>query len=75
VLDPPEDLVRFAPPETADGSEWTLVMGTNLADDADMGSFATGDADEVTRRSLLLFALESEASAVDPETTQRKSRH
>jgi hypothetical protein len=37
-------------------------MDTNLADAADMGSFATGDADEVTSRSLLLLALESKAA-------------
>lgn len=54
--DAPEDLVQFAPPETTGGSEWTLVMDTNLADHANTGGFATGDAYEVTRRSLLLLA-------------------
>jgi isoamylase len=56
VLNAPEDLVQFAPPETTGGSEWTLVMDTNLADHANRCGFATGDAYEVTRRSLLLLA-------------------
>jgi glycogen operon protein len=56
VLNAPEGLVRFAPPETTGGSEWTLVMDTNLADHANTCGFATGDAYEVTRRSLLLLA-------------------
>ena len=56
VLNAPEDLVQFAPPETTGGSEWTLVMDTNLTDHANTGGFATGDTYEVTRRSLLLLA-------------------
>ena len=62
VLNAPEDLVQFAPPETTGESEWMLFMDTNLADHANTGGFATGDAYEVTRRSLLLFALESKAA-------------
>jgi isoamylase len=56
VLNAPEGLVRFAPPETTGGSEWTLVMDTNLADHANTCGFAIGGAYEVTRRSLLLLA-------------------
>ena len=64
VLNAYHDLVGFTLPETAGGSNWSLLIDTNLDEDAELGSFATGDAYGVTGRSLLLFALEpGEAAA------------
>ena len=57
VLNAYHDLVEFALPETAGGSHWELLIDTNLPEDAEMGTFATGEAYGVTGRSLLLFAL------------------
>jgi hypothetical protein len=37
-----------------------LLIDTNLPEDAEMGTFATGEVYGVTGRSLLLFALESD---------------
>ena len=62
VLNAHHDLVEFTLPETAGGSQWSLLIDTNLADDAASGSFATGDAYGVTGRSLLLLALEPQAA-------------
>ncbi len=55
------DLVGFTLPETAGGSRWSLLIDTNLAEDAEFGTFATGEVYGATGRSLLLFALESGA--------------
>ena len=63
VLNAYHDLVGFTLPETAGGSQWSLLIDTNLAEDAELGSFATGEAYGVTGRSLLLFALEPETAA------------
>jgi isoamylase len=63
VLNAHHDLVEFALPETAGGREWSLLVDTNLAESADLGDFATGDSYGVTGRSVLLFALRSDASA------------
>ena len=64
VLNAYHDLVGFTLPETAGGSNWSLLIDTNLDEDAELGSFATGDSYGVTGRSLLLFALEpGEAAA------------
>jgi isoamylase len=60
VLNAYHDLVEFSLPETPGGLHWQLLIDTNLADDAKLGTFATGDAYGVTGRSLLLFALESD---------------
>ena len=54
------DLVGFTLPETAGGSQWQLLIDTNLAEDAEMGTFTTGAVYGVTGRSLLLFALGSD---------------
>ena len=53
---------RGGVPETAGGSDWQLLIDTNLPEDAEMGSFAAGEAYGVTGRSLLLFALEPDAA-------------
>jgi isoamylase len=63
VLNAHHDLVEFALPETAGGREWSLLVDTNIAESADLGNFATGDSYAVTGRSVLLFALRSDASA------------
>jgi isoamylase len=61
VLNGYHDLVAFTLPETVGGWHWQLLIDTNLPEDAEMGSFATGETYGVTARSLLLFALESDA--------------
>jgi glycogen operon protein len=60
VLNGYHDLVGFTLPETVGGGHWQLLIDTNLPEDAEMGTFATGEAYGVTGRSLLLFALESD---------------
>jgi glycogen operon protein len=62
VLNAYHDLVEFSLPETPGGSHWQLLIDTNLADVAELGTFATGEAYGVTGRSLLLFALESDTT-------------
>ncbi len=64
VLNAYHDLVEFTLPETAGGTQWSLLIDTNLAEDAELGTFATGAAYGVTGRSLLLFALDPEAASV-----------
>jgi isoamylase len=63
VLNAYHDLVEFTLPETAGGSHWSLLIDTNLAEDAEFGTFATGEAYGATGRSLLLFALDPDAAA------------
>ena len=60
VLNSYHDLVEFTLPETVGGWHWQLLIDTNLPEDAEMGTFATGEVYGVTGRSLLLFALESD---------------
>jgi isoamylase len=62
VLNAHHDLVEFALPETAGGREWLLLVDTNLAANAELESFATGDQYGTTGRSVLLFALRPDAS-------------
>ena len=62
VLNAYHDLVEFTLPETAGGSNWELLIDTNLSEDAEMATFATGEAYGVTGRSLLLFALVSDTA-------------
>jgi glycogen operon protein len=61
VLNAYHDLVEFTLPETAGGRHWSLLIDTNLAEDAERGTFATGEAYGATGRSLLLFALDPDA--------------
>jgi isoamylase len=61
VLNAYHDLVEFTLPETVGGWHWQLLIDTNLPEDAEMGTFETSEAYGVTGRSLLLFALESDA--------------
>src|ERR1700757_3447844 len=58
VLNAYHDLVEFTLPETVGGWRWQLLVDTNLAEEAEMGSFVSGEIYGVTGRSVLLFALE-----------------
>ncbi len=57
------DMVVFTLPECIGGSEWRLLLDTNIEETGEKNekkaSFHTGDSYEVTARSLLLFALEA----------------
>jgi hypothetical protein len=50
------DLVTFS--ECAGGSRWKQLLDTNIADLEGGKVFTTGEAYDVTARSLLLFALQ-----------------
>ena len=63
VLNGFHDIVGFTLPETAGGSRWSLLIDTNLAEDAELGTFATGEVYGATGRSLLLFALDPDNAA------------
>jgi isoamylase len=63
VLNAHDDLVEFTLPETAGGREWSLLVDTNLAEEAELGSFATGNSYGATGRSVLLFALPPKTSS------------
>jgi len=58
VLNAHHDMVRFTLPEAAGGGSWSLLIDTNLPEQAEKGGFAAGHVYEVTARSLLLLALE-----------------
>ncbi|MBV8590881.1 MAG: hypothetical protein JO212_12655, partial [Acetobacteraceae bacterium] len=53
--------VGFTLPETVGGECWQLLIDTNLPDDAEMASYAAGQAYAVMSRSLLLLAREDAA--------------
>ncbi len=55
-------LNEFTLPKTAGGGEWSLLIDTNLVEDVEPKSFATGDQYGATDRSVLLFALRSALS-------------
>ncbi|MGH7113644.1 MAG: glycogen debranching protein GlgX, partial [Stellaceae bacterium] len=65
VLNAYHDLVEFTLPETAGGSRWSLLIDTNLAEDAELGTFATGESYGATGRSLLLLTLDPEAAGTN----------
>jgi glycogen operon protein len=60
VINEHSDLVKFTLPECAGGDTWRLLMDTNFEENGAKGLFKTGDAYDVTERSVLLFALKSE---------------
>ena len=64
VLNAYHDLVEFTLPETAGGSNWSLLIDTNLDEEAELGIFATSEVYGVTGRSLLLFVLEPDGSII-----------
>ena len=59
VMNAHSDVVGFTLPECTGGSQWTLLIDTNIPEE-ETGSFATGDSYGVTARSLLLFALQTD---------------
>jgi isoamylase len=61
IINAHHDLVEFTLPECAGGTTWSLMIDTNVSDTSEKRKFGTGDKYGVTARSLLLFALESEA--------------
>jgi glycogen operon protein len=63
VLNAHHDLVEFTLPETAGGCEWSLLIDTNLVENAELGTFATSDLYGATGRSVLLFTLRPNASS------------
>jgi isoamylase len=52
------DMVQFTLPEVPGGGAWSLLIDTNLPEQAEKGGFAPGHVYEVTARSLLLLVLE-----------------
>jgi isoamylase len=52
-----EGTVAFKLPEAVAGSQWSLLVDTNIPDAPEGAHFAFGSSYEVTGRSLLLFAL------------------
>jgi glycogen operon protein len=61
VFNAHHDMVRVTLPECAGGTEWKLLIDTNVADKEE-GSFETGEEYGVTARSLLVFALEAHSA-------------
>ncbi len=57
VMNSYEGLVDFKLPDSAEGSNWSLLLDTNIASDKPQGVFDFGAVYQVTGRSLLLFAL------------------
>ena len=64
VINDHHDMVRFTLPEAVGGNQWLRCIDTNMQHDCEPGSFESGTDYYVTARSLLLFALDTEA---DPE--------
>jgi isoamylase len=52
-----EGAVAFRLPQAAGGSQWSLLVDTNIPDAPPGATFAFGSSYEVTGRSLLLFSL------------------
>ncbi|MEO6952783.1 MAG: glycogen debranching enzyme GlgX, partial [Polyangia bacterium] len=54
------DMVEFTLPVAVGSDSWTLLVDTNIEDNAAKGTFKTGSKYGVTSRSLLLFSLDAE---------------
>jgi isoamylase len=54
--------VHFTLPSSVGGTEWSLLIDTNIADDRE-ASFSIGHQYTVTSRSLLLFRLQSDQTS------------
>jgi glycogen operon protein len=54
-----EGTVPFKLPQAVGGTQWSLLVDTNIPDAPDGAHFAFDSTYEVTGRSLLLFALVS----------------
>jgi isoamylase len=63
VFNAHHDVVNFTLPEIPEGQSWTCLLDTNMPVRAELPQFSTGDAYQVTGRSLLLFALEAPSRA------------
>jgi glycogen operon protein len=61
VLNAFHDVVNFTLPEVVGGKDWRVLLDTNIPDDANHHSIGTGEAYEITGRSLVLFVLEPES--------------
>jgi isoamylase len=61
VFNAHHDLVEFTLPECSGGAHWKLLIDTNITEERDLGRFQTGDTYGTTGRSLLVFALDTEA--------------
>lgn len=55
--------MNFTLPATPEGDQWTCLLDTNMPVRSELPVFHTGDAYQVTGRSLLLFALEAPSRA------------
>src|SRR5271170_2654695 len=62
VLNTHQDMVEFTLPGTPGGREWSLLVDTNLAENAVLGIFASGERYGTTGRSVLLLALRPDSS-------------
>ncbi len=63
VLNAHHDVVNFTLPDIPEGDQWTCLLDTNMPVRAELPQFSTGDAYQVTGRSLLLFALDAPSRA------------
>ena len=57
VINDHSDMVNFTLPEAVGGSQWSLLIDTNVLDNTEAGTFKIGEVYKVTARSLLLFLL------------------
>jgi isoamylase len=64
VFNAHHDLVEFTLPQGADGENWSLLIDTNLPDDAELAKFDGGSAYGVTAHSMLVFGLSRAKIAV-----------
>jgi hypothetical protein len=55
------EAVHFKLPVFAEGTSWSLLIDTNIADGEESGNFKPDEAYVVTDRGLLLFVLEGAA--------------
>jgi glycogen operon protein len=57
ILNSFDGAVPFKLPQAVGGSQWSLLVDTNIPDAPPGATFAFGSTYDVTGRSLLLFAL------------------
>ena len=60
VFNAHHDLVTITLPESPGGRDWLRLIDTNLADDSESLTVATGETYDATGRSVLAFALQAE---------------
>ncbi len=59
VINDHSDMVNFTLPDAVGGSQWSLLIDTNVVDNTETGTFKIGEMYKVTARSLLLLQLEA----------------